>query len=58
VVDEVGIKGSVFFFLKKKEAKRLYPLARVLERLARVQENESFLVLFFKKEHSCLALAK
>jgi hypothetical protein len=36
-------------FCEQKEAKKLHSLA---PGLARAQRNESFLVLFFKKEHS------
>jgi hypothetical protein len=39
-------------FCEQKEAKKLYPFAPSLSLLARVQANKSFLVLFFKKEHS------
>jgi hypothetical protein len=41
-------------FFEKKEAKKLYTLARAL-RLARAQTCKSFLVLFFKKEHPFLS---
>jgi hypothetical protein len=37
-------------FSEEKEAKRLSPLARVPDNLARVPTEKSFLVLFFKKE--------
>jgi hypothetical protein len=42
--------GRVFFFLKKKEAKKTLFTCTRAGFQAHVQVNESFLVLFFKKE--------
>jgi hypothetical protein len=39
-------------FSEEKEAKRLFRLVRVPADPARVPAGKSFLVLFFKKEHS------
>jgi hypothetical protein len=43
-------KGGRPSFSEEKEAKRLYAFARVG---CRGKMNESFLVLFFKKERAC-----
>jgi hypothetical protein len=45
-------EGRIFFFLKKKEAKKTSFVCTRAGRLARVPVGKSFLVLFFKKEHS------
>jgi hypothetical protein len=47
---EVGhrqLQARIFFFLKKKEAKKT---SSVCARPSREQTDESFLVLFYKKE--------
>jgi len=42
----------------KKRSKKLLQIGAALVRLARLQTNKSFLVLFFKKEHSSASVRK
>jgi len=44
-----------FFFCKKRSKKTFIHLSLTLRQVPS-QTNESFLVLFFKKEHTCFGL--
>jgi len=45
-------KGKSLLFLKKKKQKDFHPFARRSIGASATQTNESFLVLFFKKERA------
>jgi hypothetical protein len=50
---------KVFFSEEKKQKTFIFPLAQMSGhgfQVGRRRENKSFLVLFFKKEHSCLSV--
>ena len=62
---EAALKGRQGFFvsfagneLLKKEAKKLHPFAPGSTDQRRGKRTESFLVLFFKKEHACFLVSE
>jgi hypothetical protein len=52
----VGREVRVFFFLKKKEAKKTLPACARAGRLARAQADKVFLLLFLQKKKTLTCL--